>query len=107
MTIKTKRVTATIDQDLYAQLEYWAKRRSVSINEYLGDAIVKAIKFENKDYDLPTAEIARLNQIVDALTVNSANLKALEDVVIHGFDSILNITKGDNYLLEYEDGDIE
>ncbi len=34
-------------------------------------------------------------------------LQSLESVVIHGFDSLLKLTKGDNYLLEHQDGEIE
>ena len=61
---------------------------------------------ENLDYDLPTLEIARLNELVDqvaALAKNSANL---ERVVTTGFDSLIGLTRGDNYLLDDEDGEL-
>ena len=62
---------------------------------------------ENEDYDLPTLETRRLNQIVDALTTLSHNVQSLESVTTSGFDSLLGLTRGDNYLLETdEDGEI-
>jgi uncharacterized SAM-binding protein YcdF (DUF218 family) len=75
----------------------------MSVNEYIKEAIELAIRHENKDYDLPALEIQRLNQLVDNIAVLSSNVKSVEEVVIHGFDSLLGLTKGDNYLLEHED----
>ena len=100
------RVTVTIDNDTYERLKYWAAKKECSINEFLGFAIEQTIAMENGDYDLPKAEIQRLNQLVDVITVLSSNIQSLEDVTIHGFDSLLNLTRGDNYLLEDEDGEI-
>lgn len=100
------RVTVTLDNDKYEQLKYWAARRERSINEYLGDAIELAIRFENGDYDLPKLEVQRLNQLVDVVTTLSSNIQSLEGIVVHGFDSLLGLTRGDNYLLENEDGEL-
>ncbi|MFJ5739979.1 hypothetical protein [Streptomyces microflavus] len=86
---------------------YWADRRGFSsVNEYVAEAVVEKIRRENLDYDLPTLEIARLNELVDqvaALAKNSANL---ERVVTTGFDSLIGLTRGDNYLLDDEDGEL-
>jgi hypothetical protein len=78
----------------------------MSANEYMEEALQQAIAHENRDYDLPTAEIARLNQLVDVVTNLSSNIKSLEDVTVSGFDSLLGLTRGDNYLLEQEDGEL-
>lgn len=101
-----RRVTATIDEDTYQALSYWADRHGISVNEYLSDAIDYRIAWENRDYDLPTAEIARLNQLVDVVTSLSSNVNSLERVITSGFDSLLGLTRGDNYLLDEEDGEI-
>lgn len=107
MTDKNHRVTVTIDSDTYERLKYWSSRHECSINEYLKHALEREIAYENKDYDLPALEIQRLNQIIDALEVLSSNSQSLEDIVIHGFDSLLGLTRGDsNYLYEDEDGEI-
>lgn len=100
------RVTVTLDNDKYEMLKYWAARKERSINEYLGDAIDLAIAHENGDYDLPKLEIQRLNQLVDVVTTLSSNVHSLEGIVISGFDSLLGLTRGDNYLLESEDGEV-
>ena len=64
------------------------------------------IAYENKDYDLPDLEQARLNQLIDNMAVLSSNIHSLENVITSGFDSLLGLVKGDNYLLEHEDGEI-
>ena len=97
------RVTATITNDEYERLKYWADSHGLSVNEYLREAIELAIRRENQDYDLPTLEIARLNQLVHNMTALSTNVHNLESVVVSGFDSLLSITRGDNYLLESND----
>lgn len=103
---ENKRVTVRVDADTYERLVYWSQRHECSINEYLADAIDEAIKRENQDYDLPRAEIARLNQLIDVITVLSSDVNSLEDVVTSGFESLLGLTRGDNYLLEQEDGEL-
>ena len=99
----TKRVTATLQDEEFARLEYWAKKKGVSVNEYLRDAIMLAIRWENKDYDLPALEIKRLNQLVDGFATLSSNVNSLEKVLVSGLDSLLGLTRGDNYLLEHQD----
>lgn len=102
-----KRMTLRLDEDTYERIKYWATRRTQgSMNEYVLNAIDMMIKFENKDYDLPTLEQQRLNQLIDIIHVLSQNVASLEEVTINGFDSLLNLTRGDNYLLEQEDGEL-
>lgn len=100
------RLTLRINEDDYQRLQYWAVRRGISANDYMIEALYAQIRRENGDYDIPTAEVARLNQLVDLVTGLSSNIKSLENVTISGFDSLLGLTRGDNYLLEQEDGDI-
>lgn len=100
-----KRLNVRLPEDLYQNVSYWSKRTGLSMNEYILEAIDRQIAYENRDYDLPTAEINRLNQLTDLILTLSSNVKNLEDVTISGFDSLLGLTRGDNYLLE-EDGDL-
>ncbi|MDH2390100.1 hypothetical protein QCN29_15125 [Streptomyces sp. HNM0663] len=96
-----------LNPDDKQRAEYWADKRGFSsVNEYVAEALVEKIRRENLDYDLPTLEIARLNELVDqvaALAKNSANL---ERVVTTGFGSLIGLTRGDNYLLDDEDGEL-
>ena len=78
----------------------------MSINEFVPVILDRWVSIENGNYQLPTLEAARLNQIIDVVTGLSSNIQSLESVTINGFDSLLKLTKGDNYLLEHEDGEI-
>jgi len=51
-------------------------------------------------------EQARLNQLIDVVHILASNQKSLEQVVTEGFDSLLGLVRGDNYLLENDDGEI-
>lgn len=102
----TKRVTATVTEETYNRLCYWAEKNGISINQYLNEAIDMKIAYENKDYPLSTLEVARLDQLIDGQAVMSSNMKSLEAVVTSMADSLLGLVKGDNYLLEHQDGEI-
>lgn len=103
---ETHRVTATVPDEMFARLQYWAEKKNMSINQYLLDALDLKIAFENRDYPLPTLEQARLNQLIDAMQVLSSNVKSLESVTVSSMDSLMGLVRGDNYLLEHEDGDL-
>lgn len=96
----TKRVTATIPTELYDQLVYWSEKKGISINQYLYDAVDHAIAWENQDYPLPTIETARLTQLVDVVSGLQSDIANIHKVVDSGFNSLLTLTKGDNYLLD-------
>ncbi|MEV0445739.1 hypothetical protein AB0I84_20815 [Streptomyces spectabilis] len=96
-----------LNPDDKQRAEYWADKRGFSsVNEYVAEAVVEKIRRENLDYDLPTLEIARLNQLVDQVAALAQNLANLERVVTTGFDSLIGLTRGDNYLLDDEDGEL-
>lgn len=101
-----KRITATLDQDLYQKLAYVAEKRGESLSECLRDAVQLLIRYENEDYyPLAKLEATRINQIVDHLSLLSANIKNLETLTIEGFASLINLTRGDNYLFDEEEGE--
>lgn len=101
------RFTASVDEGTYENVKYWAKKKSLSINDVLREAIDLYVSYQNKDYDLPTLEAGRLNQLLDAMTVLSSNVGSLEKVVTSGFNSLISLTRGDNYLLDDDDGDLD
>lgn len=100
------RVTATLDDDSYERLKYWANKHGLSINEYIAESIDMMIRYDNHDFDIPDLMTQRLNQLIDGMSVLSQNVRSLEDITVSGFDSLLNLCKGDSYLLEAEDGEI-
>lgn len=94
------RLTAVIEDNDYERVRYWAEKKGMSMNDYVRYAVLEAIKREYKDYDIPTMEIARLNQLVDSLSALSFNVGNLEHIVSSGFDSLFRLTRGDNYLMD-------
>lgn len=98
-------MTLRIDKDTHERLKYWANKKGMAINSYVVLAIENAIKYENKDYDLPTAEQQRLNQLIDLITSLLTRISSLEDVTISGFESLISLTRGDSYLMEYDTDD--
>ncbi|MFF8917470.1 hypothetical protein ACF08M_30220 [Streptomyces sp. NPDC015032] len=96
-----------LSSDDKQRAEYWADKRGFSsVNEYVAEAVIEKIRRENLDYDLPTLEIARLNELVDQIAALAKNSANLERVVTMGFDSLLGLTRGDSYLLDAEDGEL-
>ena len=101
-----KRITATVDIDLYDKFKYIADKKGVSVSDLLRDAIVLKIRYENEDYyPLAKLEAERINQLVDHMSILSSNVKNLENLTIEGFSSLINLTRGDNYLFD-EDEDV-
>ncbi|KII27037.1 membrane protein [Arthrobacter sp. AK-YN10] len=96
-----------MSSDEKQRAEYWAQRRGYpSVNEYYAEAIAEKVRRENLDFDIPDLLTARINQVVDELKALSTNNANLERVVTMGFDSLLGLTRGDNYLLDDENGEL-
>lgn len=106
---ETQRVRRAIrlHPDTETQVKYWAAKADLSENEYMVEAVMEKIARENQDYDLPTMEQKRLGQIVDELKALSSNQANIERVVVRGFDSLMGLTRGDNYLMDDEDGELQ
>lgn len=96
-----------LDDETKARADYWRTKHGMdSLGEYAVEAILEKLARENRDYDLPTLEIARLNQLVDEVRSLSTTQASLERVVTKGFESLIGLTRGDNYLLDPEDGEL-
>lgn len=105
-SVGTHRLTLRLSDKDYDRLSYWADHVGVSMNEFVPMILDRWVDIENGNYELPTLEAARLNQLIDTVLGMSKNMQSLETVVINGFDSLLQLTKGDNYLLAHqEDGE--
>lgn len=101
------RVTLRMEPEDTERLDYWASKAGLSRNEFVLRMLERWIDIENGNYQLPTLEIQRLNQLIESMSVLSRNVQTLEQVVTSGFDSLLGLTRGDNYLLEQTDDDVE
>ena len=93
-----KRVTAVVNDDDYQHILYWADNRNMSVNDYVRFALDLAIKRENKDYDLPSLEAARLNQLVEGMNALTFNVGNLEHIVSSSMEQLWALSRGPNYL---------
>lgn len=100
------RKTMRLHKDTVQQVEYWRKKEGLTETEFYVQAVEEKVARMNGDYDLPTLEIQRLNQLVDEMRALSTNAANLEIVVTNGFDSLIGMTRGDSYLLDQEDGEL-
>jgi hypothetical protein len=103
MSSDTKRMTVRLDSAEYETVRFWSSKIGISENDFVREAIALKIRHANGDYDLPTAEIQRLNQLIDLIGSLSSNISNLEDVTVSGFQSLISLTRGDNYLLDNDD----
>lgn len=102
-----ERIAIRVHPDTLERARYWASRKDQSLNEWIVEAIEERISRINLDYDLPTLEQARLNQLIDLIQSQSTTLENLEQVIIKTGDSITGLARGDNYLLVSEDGELD
>lgn len=100
------RVPIRLHPDTKERARYWADRAGISVNEYMAEAVEEKIRRENGDYALPTLEIARLAMLVDEMQAMTSNMSNLEAVTLQGFESLMGLTRGDNYLMGEEDGEL-
>jgi predicted DNA-binding protein len=102
------RVTATISEDEFQRMQYWSARAGLSINEFLRDAIEEKIKRANGDYDLPTLEQQRLNQLIEVIVGLRDDVNRLGDIFHTDIDALNKLTKGDTKYLSHtlDDGDV-
>lgn len=96
------RLTVRLREADFQKLSYWAEHEGCSMSELIVVMLDQYAGIKSGNYELPTLEIRRLNQLIDAQTSMSQNLQSLEQIVVRGFDSLLGLTRGDNYLLEAE-----
>ena len=85
MSSDTKRMTVRLDSAEYETVRFWASKIGISENDFV------------------RAEIQRLNQLIDLIGSLSSNISNLEDVTVSGFQSLISLTRGDNYLLDNDD----
>lgn len=103
---KSERFSMRMYSDDYQKLVYWADAYGMDRTELLVAAMHHYIRWRNGDYDLPNAETQRLNQLIDAINNLIVTNQHLEKSVINGFDAMLGIIRGDNYLVEKDDGEL-
>jgi predicted DNA-binding protein len=99
-------VKIRLHTDTKERAGYWAAKAGLSANEYMAEAVEEKIARESGDYDVPSFMDKRFSQIIDELKALSTNVASLEVVTVAGNDTIMNLTRGDSYLLDDDDGEL-
>lgn len=104
----TKRISALLTEEEYKVLYYWAGKRGMSIGEYVREALARSIRYENRDYtDAPSILVQQQNQIIDGQRAHHEDMVSLMRMLQSLADTVMGLTRGDNYLLEEpDDGDL-
>lgn len=100
------RLAIRLPADTYDRTKYWASKEGISANEWITEAIEWRIAQMNQDYPLPTLEQARLNQILDVMQSQTLTVNNLERLVVSLGETIIGLARGDNFLLDEEDGEL-
>lgn len=101
-----KQLRVRVPSDTYMQLEYWASKQDVSINEFVRDSIAHYVAWLNSDFQIPTLEQQRFNQILEHIDSLAISVRNEQQMIASGFNSLLGLTRGDSYLLEEDDGEL-
>lgn len=100
------RLTVRLTEKDFERLEYWSSKINASINEFIPIILDRWIAIENGNYELSTLEQKRLNQLIDVVKGLSIDIQNQGRIMSAGFESLTQLTKGDNYLFDsHEDGE--
>lgn len=84
-------------------IQYWAEKEGVKEGEFLAMAVRAYIRMKHMDYDVQPLHIERLNQVVDVLQQQAVASARLEQTMLDGFDALLGVARGGNYLNEHRE----
>jgi len=97
------RLNLRIPPDERNQIDYFLSQHPhkwASANEFIRAAVGNYIAFLNGNYKIPDLEQQRLNQLIEGFHGLSSTIGSLESVLISGFESLMHVTRGSNYLLD-------
>ena len=103
----TKRISLRVDTDLLDKIKHFSYKEGISSNQWIEDAINHYINWINEDYDVPTASVQRINQILDLLVQNGELLKANQQYMKTGFETIISSVSDKGYLEDVSDDDTD
>lgn len=103
----TKRISLRVDTDLLDKIKHFSYKEGISSNQWIEDAINHYINWINDDYDVPTASVQRINQILDLLVQNGELLKANQQYMKTGFETIISSVSDKGYLEDVSDDDTD
>lgn len=95
---KPKRLSGRITPEEDELLTYYANKFGVSKVDFLMFALSHTVKWINQDYDLPTAEIKRLNQLIDSQDKVVKEVEQLQSIMLNSFNAMFGFMKGSSPL---------
>lgn len=93
-----KRMELRIDPELYEMFTHFAQVNHLTRNQAMQDAMRHYMNWVNHNYDLPTAETERLNELVASQEQLRDQIYALTRQLRYGFESLLQVMHGSAYL---------
>lgn len=86
-------ITVRLDSETTNLCDYWYRKLNFkSRTAFVKAAISFYIAYKNGDYQLPSAEITRINQLITEIQSQNVQLANLTKSVNQGFDTILNLS---------------
>lgn len=94
-----KRTELRMDPKLFLSVRAAADRDGLSVNEWMAQAADHYLHWQLSDYDVPTAEVQRLNQLTDMVTSLVTTQRGLNQIISDGFSGLYGLMHGGNYLM--------
>ena len=97
------RISPVVSEELYNQICYWAGKRNMSKTEFVKNSVQLAIDIQNDNFTDPTFTLNRISELTEHISVMEDKLDILATTITKGFDALLRVTRGENYLDKDED----
>lgn len=92
---RDRRVTLRFTEEELGKLDYWAQREGMDRTDFIMEAVERYAGIESGNYQLPSLEIQRLNQLVDIVRSLSEEVGSMETILINGFESLTGLARGE------------
>lgn len=102
---RNRKMSLRLTEDEYDKLNHYAEKWDMTKTDIILESFEHYIRWINSDYDLPTAEIQRLNQLIDANSKLTTVVMNLEKMVVSSNESLVGFVRGENYLSDIDQGD--
>ena len=103
---RNRKMSIRLTEDEYDRLEYYSEKWGKTKTDVILEGFEHYTRWVNSDYDLPTAEIQRLNQLIDVINRLVVSQENLEKSTINGIESIIGFVRGENYLSDLDEEEI-
>lgn len=105
----TVRLTVRVDRATHERMRFWAEKSGAgSVNAWLIEAALEKISRHNGHIpDAGNLVLNRLGQLIDLNKSMQIRLDNVEAIFNEGIDSLLTLARGDNFLMDEIDGDLD